>query len=85
MVESLQATNAKGAEIQAQAGAALTKVDLNKCESLSFVFDGRYKFARYYAPKAFNTPKTLEQIFIFNDLQRLEVRTRRGTKLGAES
>src|SRR5262249_24770644 len=36
---------------------------------LSFVFDGRYKFARYYAPAAFNTPQTLDQIFKYNDVQ----------------
>src|SRR5262249_46777966 len=36
---------------------------------LSFVFDGRYKYARYYAPSAFNTPKTLEDIFKYNDVQ----------------
>ena len=30
--------------------------NLDKRGFLSFVFDGRYKFARYYAPAAFNTP-----------------------------
>ena len=33
------------------------------------MFDGRYKFGRYYAPTAFNTPRTLEQIFKNNDVQ----------------
>jgi hypothetical protein len=33
------------------------------------VFDGRYKFARYYAPTAFNTPRTLEEILGNNDVQ----------------
>jgi hypothetical protein len=36
---------------------------------LSFAFDGRYKFSRYYSPTAFNTPKTLEEIFENNDVQ----------------
>src|SRR5215831_1328451 len=43
--------------------------DLSKRGFLSFVFDGRYKFARYYAPAAFNTPQTLDQIFEYNDVQ----------------
>jgi arylsulfatase len=43
--------------------------DLSKRGFLSFVFDGRYKFARYYAPAAFNTPQTLDQIFNYNDVQ----------------
>jgi arylsulfatase len=36
---------------------------------VSFAFDGRYKFARYYSPKAFNTPRTLDDIFKNNDVQ----------------
>jgi len=42
---------------------------LGKRGFLSFAFDGRYKFARYYAPDAFNTPKTLEEILKSNDVQ----------------
>jgi arylsulfatase A-like enzyme len=43
--------------------------DTNKRGFMSFVFDGRYKFARYYAPAAFNTPQTLDQILKYNDIQ----------------
>jgi arylsulfatase len=32
-------------------------------------FDGRYKFARYYAPSQFNTPRTLDEIVRWNDLE----------------
>jgi hypothetical protein len=35
--------------------------DLAKRGFLSFVFDGRYKFARYYAPSQFNPPTTLDR------------------------
>jgi arylsulfatase A-like enzyme len=45
------------------------KPKLGKRGFLSFVFDGRYKFARYYAPANFNTPETLEQILRNNDIQ----------------
>jgi arylsulfatase len=43
--------------------------DLGKRGFLSFAFDGRYKFTRYYAPDAFNTPKTLKEIFEWNDVE----------------
>jgi arylsulfatase A-like enzyme len=36
---------------------------------VSFAFDGRYKFARYYSPTAFNTPRTLDDILKNNDVQ----------------
>jgi arylsulfatase len=47
----------------------VSQVNLDKRGFLSFAFDGRYKFARYYAPAAFNTPQTLEEILGKNDLQ----------------
>lgn len=47
----------------------LTEVNMHKRGFLAFVFDGRYKYARYYAPSAFNMPQTLEDIFKYNDVQ----------------
>jgi arylsulfatase len=47
----------------------LSRANLDKRGFLSFVYDGRYKFTRYYAPTAFNTPRTLEEIFKNNDVQ----------------
>jgi arylsulfatase len=47
----------------------LSAAKLDKRGFLSFVFDGRYKFTRYYAPTAFNTPQTMEEIFKGNDVQ----------------
>jgi arylsulfatase A-like enzyme len=32
------------------------------------------KFARYYAPAAFNTPQTLDQIFQYNDVQLFDLK-----------
>jgi arylsulfatase len=52
----------------------LTEIDLNKRGFLSFTFDGRYKFGRYYAPNAFNAPKTLDQIFQYNDVQLFDLK-----------
>jgi arylsulfatase len=57
-----------------QKAPPLTEIDLNKRGFLSFTFDGRYKFGRYYAPSAFNAPKTLEQIFRYNDVQLFDLK-----------
>ncbi len=47
----------------------LSEVKLDKRGFLAFAFDGRLKFARYYAPDAFNMPHTIEEIFRDNDVQ----------------
>jgi arylsulfatase len=48
---------------------ATLKPHLGKRGFLSFTFDGRYKFARFYAPNDFNAPKTLDELFAHNDVQ----------------
>ena len=53
------------------------KPKLGKRGFLSFVFDGRYKFVRYYAPANFNTPGTLDQIMHDNDVQLFDLKTTR--------
>ena len=48
--------------------------DLSKRGFLAMTFDGRYKFGRYYAPNNFNTPKTLEEILAWNDLELFDLK-----------
>jgi arylsulfatase A-like enzyme len=57
--------------LQGKVAPPLTQLQskLGKRGFLSFAFDGRYKFARYYSPANFNTPETFEQILRDNDLQ----------------
>jgi arylsulfatase A-like enzyme len=43
--------------------------DLTKRGFVAMTFDGRYKFARYYAPKYFNTPVTFDELVEWNDLE----------------
>lgn len=45
------------------------KPDLKKRGSLRSVFDGRYKFTRYFAPTERNLPTTLEELFAHNDVE----------------
>jgi arylsulfatase A-like enzyme len=47
----------------------LSEADLSKRGFLSLVFDGRYKFGRFYAPATPNTPKTLAELLEHNDVQ----------------
>lgn len=48
---------------------SVSKAKLTNRGLVSFAFDGRYKFGRYYAPTDFNTPTTLEEILKNNDVQ----------------
>jgi arylsulfatase len=47
----------------------ISTADLNKRGFVAFTFDGRHKLARFYAPTAFNTPRSLDQLFQQNDVQ----------------
>jgi arylsulfatase A-like enzyme len=40
----------------------------NRC-SIRSVFDGRYRFSRYFSPVGFNTPTTFESLLANNDLE----------------
>lgn len=37
--------------------------------SIRSYFDGRYRFSRYFAPNNFNTPRTMEELILNNDLE----------------
>ncbi len=43
--------------------------DFSKRGAIRTVFDGRYKFNRYFSPMQHNRPTTMEQILKFNDLE----------------
>jgi arylsulfatase len=45
------------------------KPDLTKRGAIRSVFDGRYKYSRYFSPKQHNQPRTLEGIFELNDVE----------------
>lgn len=51
------------------------KPDMSRRGFINFVFDGRYKYARYYAPDDFNTPKTMEEILANNELELFDLKT----------
>ncbi len=43
--------------------------DLHKRGSVRTVFDGRYKFSRYFAPLDHNRPTTIDQLYQWNDVE----------------
>ncbi len=45
------------------------KPDFTKRGAIRSVFDGRYKYSRYFSPKQHNRPRTLEGIFELNDVE----------------
>ena len=48
--------------------------DLSKRGFIAMTFDGRYKFARYYAPSHFNTPLNLKDILDWNDVELFDLK-----------
>lgn len=49
--------------------------DLTPRGFISFAYDGRYKFARYYAPDNFNTPTTLEELLANNEIELFDLKS----------
>ena len=51
--------------------------DLKKRGSVRTVFDGRYKFSRYFAPVERNKPNTLAELYQANDVELFDLQTDR--------
>lgn len=49
--------------------------DLMKRGAVRSVYDGRYSFARYFSPRQHNKPKTLEELYRFNDVELYDLQT----------
>jgi arylsulfatase len=49
--------------------------DLKKRGSLRTVFDGRYKFSRYFGPVDRNRPTTLDELYMVNDVELFDLQT----------
>ena len=69
-----QVGGGKGAFAMTPADLAKNHPDLSKRGFVAMTFDGRYKFARYYAPSQFNTPLTLDEILAWNDLELFDLK-----------
>jgi len=47
--------------------------DLTKRGAIRGVYDGRYRFARYFSPKQHNRPASVEALFKLNDVELYDV------------
>ncbi len=47
----------------------MPRPDIKKRSAIRSIFDGRYKYSRYFNPQDHNTPTTIEQIFKANDVE----------------
>ncbi|EPK7361040.1 sulfatase-like hydrolase/transferase [Kluyvera ascorbata] len=55
--------------------------DFSHRSAIRMVFDGRYKFARYFSLREHNTPETWEQLLALNDLELYDLQTDPGEQL----
>jgi arylsulfatase len=56
-------------KIREAAKEGAMRPDLGKRGAIRSVFDGRYRFARYFSPRQHNLPTSVEAIFKLNDVE----------------
>jgi arylsulfatase len=61
------------AQLKQAAQAGAMRPDLTKRGAIRAVFDGRYRFARYFSPKQHNRPTSREALFGLNDVELYDV------------
>jgi arylsulfatase A-like enzyme len=70
MLKELSTLREKGVpEDELRRRALAQQPDFRLRGTIRSVFDGRYRFSRYFSPLQFNTPTTLETLFAQNDVE----------------
>lgn len=69
MIRLIAEAKAAGQDPKEAIKAAGYRPNLGKRGSLRTVFDGRYKYTRYFSPLQRNAPATLDEIYRFNDVE----------------
>jgi arylsulfatase len=72
VVSTLQQPDGK-AKLKEAAKAGAMRPDLSKRGAIRSVFDGRYRFARYFSNKQHNAPASLDALFKLNDVELFDV------------
>lgn len=75
LVRLIAEAKAAGKDPKAAVKAAGYRPNLKKRGSLRTVFDGRYKFTRYFSPLERNRPTTLDELFRWNDVELFDLQT----------
>lgn len=71
-VAMLQQPDGK-AKLKEAAQAGTMRPDLTKRGAIRSIFDGRYRFARYFSPKQHNRPTSVEALLKLNDVELYDV------------
>jgi len=71
-VAMLQQPDGKS-KLKAAAEEGTMRPDLTKRGAIRCVYDGRYRFARYFSPKQHNRPSSVEALFRLNDVELFDV------------
>lgn len=72
VVAVLQQPDGK-AQLQAAAKEGALRPDLGKRGAIRSVFDGRYRFTRYFSPKQHNLPANADALFKLNDVELVDL------------
>jgi arylsulfatase A-like enzyme len=74
LVRIIAEAKAAGRPPKAAMKEAGYRPDLKKRGSLRTVFDGRHKFTRYFAPVDRNSPRDLDELFRWNDVELFDLK-----------
>jgi arylsulfatase len=72
VVGVLQQTDGK-ARLKEAAKEGAMRPDLGKRGAIRSVFDGRYRFTRYFSPKQHNLPTSVDALFALNDVELVDL------------
>jgi arylsulfatase A-like enzyme len=75
MTRIVSEARAAGQDPKAAVKAAGYRPNMKKRGSVRTVFDGRYKFSRYFAPVERNQPRNLDELFRWNDVELYDLKT----------
>ena len=74
MLKELHALRSRGVpEEEVRRRALAQQPDFRLRGTIRSVFDGRYRFTRYFSPLQFNRPMTLEELFAQNDVELYDI------------
>jgi len=75
LIQIISEARAAGKNPKEAVQAAGYRPNLKKRGSLRTVFDGRYKFTRYFSPVDRNRPKNLDELYRWNDVELFDLQS----------
>lgn len=75
LIRIIAEAKAAGKDPKSAIKAAGYRPNLKKRGSLRTVFDGRYKFSRYFAPVDRNKPRNLDELYRWNDVELFDLKS----------